>query len=184
MRRPSVFLGSSFLPNPARIQYGSNRWESHMSRMALLPFLAALLACGPSAESQLERARSHLAQGAYADAAVAANAGLAAGPEGPVAWRLELTALEAEARTGQAAEARARLERLAVEWPEQTQASLYVQTASQVREGGDATGAIDVLDAGAQRFPDDEGITRAISHLKARGTDAELERLRSLGYVE
>jgi hypothetical protein len=53
-----------------------------------------------------------------------------------------------------------------------------------VRMGGDATGAIDVLDAGAQRFPEADDIVRAISQLEARGTDAELERLRSLGYVE
>jgi hypothetical protein len=41
-----------------------------------------------------------------------------------------------------------------------------------------------VLDAGARRFPQDADIARAIERSKATGTDAELERLRSLGYVE
>jgi hypothetical protein len=158
--------------------------KGSMSRIALFALLGLLLSCGAGPEAQLEKARGHLGQGAYAEAAAAASAGLAAGAEGAVAWRLELTALEAEARTARTSEAMARLERLAVEWSEQVTPSLYVQTASQVRMGGDATGAIDVLDAGAQRFPEADDIVRAISQLEARGTDAELERLRSLGYVE
>ena len=59
-----------------------------------------------------------------------------------------------------------------------------LDTAGQLKEGGDPAGAIGVLDAGARRYPGDADITRAIEQLKTSGSDAELERLRSLGYVE
>ncbi|HSJ98447.1 MAG TPA: hypothetical protein VLC53_15325, partial [Myxococcota bacterium] len=103
---------------------------------------------------------------------------------GPVAWRLELAALEGEARSGKTADVLARLDRLAGAWSAQVGGSLYVQTAGQVKEAGDAEGAIGVLDAGAQRFPEDRDIAQAIERLKATGSSDEIERLRSLGYVE
>ncbi len=159
-----------------------------MSRLAVLtPILLIVLvlsACSGSPEDQLEKARQHLAAGAYSDAAAAAEAGLAAGAEGSIAWRLELAALEGEARTAQTAAVQARLERLAASHAAQVTGSLYVQTAGQVKEAGDADGAIGVLDAGAQRFPEDEAIAQAIDRLKATGSSDEIERLRSLGYVE
>jgi hypothetical protein len=155
-----------------------------MSRSAVLALLALALACGADPADQLEQARVHLADGDYAAAAAAANQGLAAGAEGPTAWRLELAALEGEARGAKTAEVLARLERLAGAWSGQVAGSLYVQTAGQLKEAGDAAGAISVLDAGARRFPEDADIARAIAQLKATGTDAELDQLRSLGYVE
>jgi hypothetical protein len=155
-----------------------------MSRSAVLLVLWMLVACGSGPEAQLEQARAQLAAGDYAAAAATASAGLAAGAEGATAWRLELAALEGEARGGKSADATARLERLAGAWSAQVGGTLYVQTAGQVKEAGDAAGAIGVLDAGARRFPDDPDITRAIEQLKTTGTDAEIERLRSLGYVE
>jgi hypothetical protein len=153
-------------------------------RIAVLAPILAAIACGASPEDQLETARRHLAASAYADAAAAAREGLAGGAEGPIAWRLELAALEGEARSAQTADALARLDRLAESRPSQVAGSLYVQTAGQVKEAGDAEGAIGVLDAGARRFPDDPDITQAIARLKATGSSDEVERLRSLGYVE
>ena len=156
-----------------------------MSRTAaVLPLLCLLAACGADPEDRLEKARAHLASGAWADAAAAASQGLAAGAEGPTAWRLELTALEGEARAGRTGDVLARLERLAEAWAAQVTGALYVQTAGQVKEAGDAAGAINVLDAGARRFPDDADIARAIDQLQASGSAEEIERLRSLGYVE
>jgi hypothetical protein len=156
-----------------------------MSRTAaVLPLLCLLVACSASPEGELEKARTHLAKGAWAEAAAAADEGLAAGPEGATAWRLELAALEGEARGGRSAEALARLERLSGLWAAQVTGALYVQTAGQVKEAGDATGAISVLDAGARRFPDDADIARAIEQLGTGGSAEEIERLRSLGYVE
>jgi hypothetical protein len=155
-----------------------------MPRIAFLALLWLTLSCGADPTAELEKARSLLASGDYAAAAAAAAQGLAEGAEGPVAWRLELAALEGEARSGKTDGALARLERLGEAWSQQVTGSLYVQTAGQVKEAGDAAGAIRVLDAGARRFPEDADIARAIAQLKATGTDAELDQLRSLGYVE
>jgi hypothetical protein len=154
-----------------------------MSRIAVA-LLLSLLACGGAPEDELESARGYLAAGDYVGAAAAASRGLAAGAEGTTAWRLELAALEAEARSGKTAEVLARLGRLAGAWSAQVTGPLYVQTAGQVKEAGDAAGAISVLDLGAKRFPDDMAIAETIERSKTTGSDAELERLRSLGYVE
>jgi hypothetical protein len=153
---------------------------------AWIPAVLVLLiaGCGGGPDAKLEQARQRLAAGDFAEAVAAADAGLAAGAEGATAWRLEIAALEAEARGGNAQAVQARLARLAQTWAAQATGALYVQTAGQLKEGGDAAGAIGVLDAGAQRFPDDADIARAIEQAKATGTDAEIERLRSLGYVE
>jgi hypothetical protein len=155
-----------------------------MSRAALVVLGLLVAACGAGPEAQLEKAREHLAARDYAAAAAAATQGLAAGAEGATAWRLELAALEGEARDGRVAEVLARLEHLATTQPAQVTGPLYVQTAGQVKEAGDAEGAISVLDAGAKRFPDDADIARAITQLKLTGSDAEIERLRSLGYIQ
>lgn len=155
-----------------------------MSRPFFLALVLALVCCGAGPEAQLEKARASLEQGDWSAAAAAAQQGLAAGADGPVAWRLEIAALEGEARGGKTAEVLARLERLAGAHSAQVTGPLYVQTAGQVKEAGDAAGAISVLDAGAKRFPQDPDIARAISQSKAKATPEEIERLRSLGYVE
>lgn len=155
-----------------------------MTRLLAPVLVLLVLGCGASPQEQLELARSRLASGAYAEAAKAARKGLGAGAEGVTAWRLELAALEGEARADQAAVALARLERLANEKPEQVKGALYVQTAGQLREAGNLAGAIDVLDAGGKRFPEDGDIRSAIEQAKASGTDAERARLCSLGYLE
>jgi hypothetical protein len=155
-----------------------------MVRLLALALLGFLVACGAGPEAELEKARGHLAEGAWAEAAAAASRGLAAGAEGATAWRLELAALEGEARGGKTPEVLARLERLGGAWSAQLTGALYVQTAGQVKEAGDAAGAISVLDVGAKRFPEDPDITRAIEQLETTGSPDEVERLRSLGYVE
>jgi hypothetical protein len=153
-------------------------------RPAAVLAVLVLLACGAGPEDLLEEARGHLAARDWAAAADAASRGLAGGAEGSTAWRLELAALEGEARGGKGAEARARLDRLAGTSPAQVQPALYVQTAGQLKEAGDAAGSVDVLDAGAKRFPGDGAIAQAIERSKTTGDAAELERLRTLGYVE
>jgi hypothetical protein len=60
---------------------------------------------------------------------------------------------------------------------------LYVQTAGQLREAGDAPGAVELLDAGVKRFPGDADLAKAIEAAKASGNDAERARLCSLGYL-
>lgn len=155
-------------------------------RTALLPALLCLCAaCGTSPEASLEKTQALLADGDYAAAAQSAAQGLAAGAQGATAWRLELAALEAEARGGKSGEALARLGRLAAgSFAAQLGPPLYVQTAGQLKQAGDAAGAVGVLDAGAKRFPQDADIAQAIERSKASGSPEEIERLRSLGYVE
>ena len=155
-----------------------------MSRTSILVLACLLAACAASPEKQLEKARERLTAGDLAAAGEAANAGLGGGATGPVAWRLELTALESEARRGLTAQVLARLERLAGTWASQLNGGLYVQTARQVKEAGDAAGAITVLDAGAKRLPKDTAISQAIAQAKGTENSAELERLRCLGHVE
>jgi hypothetical protein len=154
-----------------------------MKRGFLATLLLALLACGASPENRLEAARAALAKGAYAQAAAAAREGLAAGASGATAWRLELAALEGEARGKQPKEALARLERLASEKPDQVKGALYVQTAGQLREAADSAGAIELLDAGGKRFPGDADVAGAIEKAKTTTDDAERARLCSLGYL-
>lgn len=155
-----------------------------MRNLIFVALLSVLAACGASPEEQLEQARGQLASGSYGEAEASAAAGLAAGAEGATAWRLELVALEAEARAKKTEAALARLERLAGAWAKQVGGSLFVQTAGQIRDAGDPAGAIQVLDAGAKRFPEDADVQKAIAQAKAGGTAAELEQLRSLGYIE
>jgi hypothetical protein len=155
-----------------------------MRNLILAALLALPVACGAGPERQLEKARAALAGGAYAEAESAAAEGLAAGAEGAIAWRLELAALEAEARSKKTEAVLARLERLAEAWPKQVSGSLYVQTSGQLRDAGDPAGAIGVLHAGAKRSPGDPDVARAIAQAKAGGTAAELEHLRQLGYIE
>ena len=94
--------------------------------------------------------------------------------------------LEALARGKQAAEARETLERLATEYSGQANAALYLAIASYVRDAGDAGGAIDILVAGDERFPEEsEKFEAAIQELHQAGSmdPAEIERLKSLGYL-
>src|SRR5262245_52708911 len=146
--------------------------------------LALALACGAGPEQQLEKARSALAAGKPAEATAAASAGLAAGAQGATAWRLELAALEGEARGKQTDAAIARLARLAASHPDQVKGPLYAQTAGQVREAGDGAGSIRVLDAGARQFPQDAEIAKAIEQAKASGDREQRSQLETLGYIQ
>ena len=78
------------------------------------------------------------------------------------------------------------IERLAEARPAQFQASQYQATAGQLDAAEQGAAAIQVLDLGLQRFPDDETLLALIEEAKAApepGSE-ELEMLRSLGYVE
>lgn len=144
-----------------------------------------LVACGgTSPEKQLESAQAALASGDWAAASTAVTQGLAAGAEGTTAWRLELVGLEAQARGKMGAEALATIERLAGADSAQVKAALYLQTATQLTEAGDGANAVAILDAGLKRFPEDEGLKKAIDQAKAGGDDASMQQLRSLGYIE
>jgi len=173
----------------------ANTRATHFPRFAKLlgslAVIASLCGCGMSRQDHLIAARSALADADYAEAIVAADAGLreAAGSapdarDDATAWGLELAKLEACARAGLGEEAKQQLAKLAGLYPNRVAASEYFATAHQLRGAGAGTAAIEVLDMGAILFPYEPVIGRMIEEASTGGDPAELELLRSLGYVE
>jgi hypothetical protein len=157
-----------------------------MRRFCILLIALALGACADTPRESLDEARQALAESRYADAIAAADAGLAGDADALTSWGLELVKLEALARDGRGDDTLAQLEKLAASRPEQMPATQYSATADQLRAAGQGGGAIQVLDAGLKRFPEDQTLLGLIEEAKAApapGSD-ELEMLRSLGYVD
>ena len=145
----------------------------------------ALFACGESARDALDAARKSLAETHYAEAIAAADAGLARSPERVTSWGLEQVKLEALARAGRGDETLAQLARLTNDWPDNVKADQFAATADQLKGAGQGPAAIQVLDLGLKRFPDDAGLRGQIEKAKSASApgSAELERLKSLGYI-
>ena len=144
-----------------------------------------LCACAKGAREHLDEARQALASGEFAKAVAAAEAGLGGSRDEVTTWGLELVVLEAQARAGNAPEARAQLQKLAAAHPKRISATDYSSTAQLLQVAGQKPGAIEVLDLGVKRFPDDAVLAKMIENSLASGDDpAELEMLRSLGYIE
>ncbi len=150
-----------------------------------LALTIALAGCGESARDFLDTASSELAAGSHDAAIAAADAGLAASDDVVLTWRLELVKLEALARAGRGDETLAQLEKLAKERPEQVPADQYAATADQLRAAEQGGAAIQALDQGLKRFPEDTELLGQIEAAKAAPAPGseELEMLRSLGYV-
>ena len=156
-----------------------------MRRLFLFLIALGWLACGGSARDALGDARGALAEARYDDAIVAAETGLSGQPDEVTAWGLELVRLEAMARGGRGDDAVALIARLAEERPQQIGASQYSASAGQLQAADQGVAAIQMLDLGLQRFPDDPALKDLIEQAKAApeaGSD-ELEMLRSLGYL-
>lgn len=155
-------------------------------RIACLLLMAlAGLGCGRSALDELAIARQALADADYAEALAASDSGLAEAPDEKTAWGLELVKLEALARGGHGAAAGVQLNALATRYPDRVPVTQYSATAHQLRSAGQKPEAIAVLDAGVKRFPDESMLIRLIgAEDSARMESAELDMLRSLGYVE
>jgi len=155
------------------------------TRISLLVLLLVFCACEKSAQDHLSAARASLAEGAFVQAVAAADSGLAGGPDAITTWGLELVKLEAHARAGQGAETKAALTSLAERFPERISASDYSGTAQQLQSAEQGPAAIELLDQGAKRFPDDALIVKMLEEAVSGGSDpAELDMLRSLGYIE
>jgi predicted Zn-dependent protease len=151
----------------------------------LLLMVLAGLGCGGSAHDELALARQALADADYSEALDAADSGLAESPDEVTGWGLELVKLEALARSGDGAAAAAQLNALAERHPDRVPVTQYSATAHQLRAAGRKPEAIQVLDAGVKRFPDDAMLVRLIGAEDSAGMEsAELDMLRSLGYVE
>jgi hypothetical protein len=145
-----------------------------------------LIACGESARDALEQARKSLAETAYPEAIASADAGLSRSPDKATGWGLELVKLEALARSGSADAAVAQLAKLGTEWPDQMKADQYVATADQLRAAGQGAAAVQALDQGLKRFPQDQALLAQIERAKkapAPGSD-ELKMLETLGYID
>ena len=127
-------------------------------KSCFLPLLIALVvACGgATAEDHLKTAEDQLSSGAFDKAAAAAAEGLATNPtKETTKWRLEFAQLEALARGGDASAASVTLERLAGADGTKIKGSHYVSTADQLKGAGQSAAAIELLDKGLKRFPDD-----------------------------
>jgi hypothetical protein len=156
-----------------------------MGRFGVLALVVAATACGESPRASLEQARKAVADTRYPEAIAAADAGLAQAPDAITSWGLELVKLEALARSGRGDETLAQLDKLTAGWPDNMLADQFAVTADQLRGAGQGPAAIEALDKGLKRFPDDERLLAQIEQAKkasAPGSE-ELERLRSLGYI-
>jgi len=156
-----------------------------------LAVIATLCGCEMSRQDHLSEARAALADAAYDEALAAAESGLRAAAaesqevlDDATSWGLELAKLEAHARAGHGEEAKEQLTELARRYPNRVVASEYFATAQQLRGADAGTAAIEVLDMGAILFPYEPVIGRMIEEASTGGDPAELELLRSLGYVE
>lgn len=170
------------LLHPTMKARGARRSVTH----ALLAAALAAVSCSSSPASHLQDARQALADAAYSDVIAAADAGLRADPDPRTAWALELAKLEGLARSGRGDEAVALLERLAAAHPDRVGPTQYCATSDQLRGAGSGPAAIQALDLGAKHHPDDAVIAKLIGDSMS-GADvnpAELEMLRSLGYVQ
>lgn len=165
---------------------GRASWVAKAARtLAILSIVPIAGGCAKSSAEHLADARVALGDAAYTDALDAAQAGLDESPADPVAWGLELVRLEAHARLGDGDAVKALLAELARRYPDRLPATQYAATAHQLKSAGAAAAAIEVLDLGAKRYPQDALIAKMIGDASAGGgSPAELEMLRSLGYVE
>jgi hypothetical protein len=150
--------------------------------------LSVFVSC--SGEDPVESARGALAAGEYGKAVEVASTHLAKGStENPkTRWALERIRLEALAKGKQGDKAYEALEQLAVQYPLQVDASLYLAVGAWARAAGDPAGATRILDGGAKRFPEKaKEFVVAIAEIKRSAGEmdpATTERLRSLGYLE
>jgi hypothetical protein len=152
----------------------------------LLALSLALWGCNRPATEHLAEARAAMSDTAYEDALAAADAGLAApGLDEPTRWGLELVQLEALARSGQGGQTRDLVSELAGRHPDRFPSAQYAATAVQLEKAGDGPAAIEVLDLGMKHHPGDPMIAQLISAQQSGEVgSAELEMLRTLGYVE
>jgi hypothetical protein len=144
-----------------------------------------MCACETSPRDHLSEAREALNAAAYDDAVAAAEAGLASDPDATTAWGLELLLLESHARSGHAEATKTQLAKLVDTHRQRIPPSEYAATAHQLKQAGQGAAAIEVLDMGVARFPNDRLINQMIGVASSGdGDPAELEMLRSLGYIE
>jgi hypothetical protein len=158
-----------------------------MRRSAVAAAVLVLAACGESARESLDAARKARDEARYPEAIAAADAGIARSPDAITGWNLELVKLESLARSGRGPETLSQLEKLTTGFPDNMLADQFAATADQLRAAGQGAAAVDALDLGLKRFPDDPALIAQIEQAKKKAAaapdSAEVERLKSLGYI-
>lgn len=160
--------------------------KNNLVNAVAVPALIALFcACGSSAPEQLAQARVQVTSGAYADAVATAQAGLAASPDAVTQWGLELVILEAHARSGDGEATKAQLAKLVDAYPDRISATDYSGTAQLLQTADQKAAAVEIMDLGVKRFPEDAALQKMIKDSVAAGSDPEeLQMLKSLGYID
>jgi|GEM_PF-2393972 len=153
--------------------------------------LVMIQACGGPTPAELEQqSQAALAKGDYAQALDLATKGLSA--EGVAqdkarSWQFERVRLEALAGRGDAAEVLASLTRLSATYGGQLKADFYAKLGKAVNDAGNAVDALDIVEAGKQKFPDMaaafDGLVADIKAKAAAGDDAATAKLKALGYL-
>ena len=159
--------------------------KRHLKLLGVLVLVAALCACEKASQQHLSEARQALGAASFAEAVASAEAGLSLDSDAVTTWGLEVVILEAHARAGNGEETKSQLVELATSYPERISAIDYSGTAQLLQSADQKPAAIEVLDLGVKRFPEDAVLKRMIEESVASGSDPEeLEMLRSLGYIE
>ncbi|MHC5209134.1 MAG: hypothetical protein ACYTG2_00265 [Planctomycetota bacterium] len=154
---------------------------------------SVLLLCGGCGSSnpseEADAAQAALSQGDFATARAKAKSALAAegvADDKALTWKLERIGLEAAAGEGKGAEVLSAVDRLSGSFAAQVNAELYAKLGNRLADGGDPAGALDVADAGKQRFPEQAAAFDAlIESLKTKASsNSELaDKLKSMGYL-
>ena len=165
------------------------------SRLLSLGTLALALlvtACGGAAtlDEKIDALQASYDGGSYEQVVADAPAlATEAGDDAAKAWKVEKLHLLALGRLGRGADAAGTLERLDGAFPGKVKANLYGQVGGFVVDAGNALEAIDVLDAGAKKYPEmaDAVFKPYIEQCKEMATSAgdseALAKLKSLGYL-
>ncbi len=159
-----------------------------LTRLAVLALAGALaVGCGEKASDAKEAAQVALDGGDYATALVEADKAIGlAGDDKPTIWQSQQIKLQALAKKGDGSAAFGLIEQLAGEYAAQVKSPLYMSVANELKAAGQTGSAIDVLDAGKKRFPDEAAsFVSAIDELQSTEEldPAEIEKLKALGYL-
>lgn len=160
-----------------------------MSRfLTILSLLVLVMGCEASLADREKEARAALDGRDYAKARQISDEALAssaAASDKATAWRIEQIRLDSLANDKQSAEVVGSLARLGGTYPNQVTPALYRSLADKLKTAGDTTGAIDVLAAGHERFPNEaQAFVNDIDALKQGKLDpAQIEKLKALGYL-
>jgi len=158
------------------------------ARLAAFAFITALaFGCGENAGDVKEAAQAALDSADYPTAITDADRaiGLAADDKALI-WQAQQIKLQALARGGDGAKASTLIETLAGQYAAQVKSPLYITVANDLEKAGQTSSAIDVLDAGNKRFPDEtEKFLAAIKDLQTTTEmdPEEIEKLKALGYL-